>query len=84
MKGDIAMIMKQYYLDDLKEHILSTSPAVFASVGTSADAIMTDEDVLEQLWMLYQKSIEDYDCDEVFSYWDALKEVFGISPGGAM
>ena len=71
------MIMKQWYLDDLKEHIRSTAPAVFASAHTSADAILADEEVLEQLWVLYQKSIEDYDCDEEYSYRDALNEVFG-------
>ncbi len=75
------MIMRQWYLDDLKEHIRSTAPAIFVAAGTSADAILADKDVLERLWMLYQKSIEDYDCDAAFSYRDALNEVFGIPIG---
>ena len=72
------MIMKQYYLDELKEHIRSTPLDVFVSASTSAEAVLMDPILLERLWTLYQKSIEDYDCDESFSYWDALRESLGI------
>lgn len=75
------MIMRQWYLDDLKEHIRSTDPTVFTSAGTSAETILSDEETLERLWALYQKSIEDYDCDAEYSYRDALNEVFGIPIG---
>ena len=68
------MIMKYEYLDELKERIQNTDPAIFSTIGMTAKKILEDESIMECLWTFYQKSIEDYDCDADFAYQDALKE----------
>ena len=73
------MIMHQSYRDDLKDHILDTNEQVFRSVGLTRQDILNDDSLMERLWALYQKSIEEYDVDADFAYQDALKDVLNIT-----
>lgn len=73
------MIMHQSYRDDLKDHILDTNEQVFLSVGLTRQNILNDDSLMERLWALYQKSIEDYDVDADFAYRDAMKDVLNIT-----
>lgn len=73
------MIMQQSYKEDLIEHIQDTNEQVFLTVGLTRQDILNDENLMERLWALYQKSIEDYDVDADFAYRDALKDVLNIT-----
>jgi hypothetical protein len=72
------MLLYQSFLEELKEKIEAMPTALFASRGLDKEAILADKDVMVQLWAIYQKSIEDYECDADWSARDALKDVFGI------
>lgn len=73
------MIMRQSYRDDLKDRILDTNEQVFLAIGLTRKDILNDDSLMERLWALYQKSIEDYDVDRDFAYQDALKDVLNIN-----
>ena len=72
------MLLKRYYLDELKDRIRETDDAVFEAAGIKKEALLTDEGLMDRLWTFYQKNVEEYGCDEDFSYGDALKEVLNI------
>lgn len=72
------MIMQEYFLFDLKEHIHNTPEQVFRNAGLSKNGILENDETMDKLWTLYQKSVEEYDCDPWFAYGDALKTVCHI------
>lgn len=59
------MIMRQEYLDDLKDYIRDMPEDLFAcnSLGLSKESILGDKDLMMRLWISYQKSVEEYDCE---------------------
>lgn len=71
------MILTQYYLDDLKEHLENTPPDVFAKKNTSLTEILANKDLLNALWANYQKCIEDYNLTPEEAYEDTLETCFG-------
>lgn len=73
------MIMRQSYKDDLIDHIQDTNEQVFLSVGLTRQDVLNNENLMERLWALYQKAIEDYDVDANYAYKDALKDVLNIT-----
>lgn len=73
------MIMRQSYKEDLIEHIQNTNEQVFLAIGLRRQDVLNDESLIEHLWALYQKSIEEYDVDPEFAYQDALKDVLNIT-----
>ena len=73
------MIMKRSFLFDLKEYIRNTPDQTFQAAGLSREALLGDEEKLESLWTLYQKNVEEYDCDPWYAYGDALKTAYGIA-----
>lgn len=73
------MIMHQSYKEDLIEHIQDTNEQAFLAIGLRRQDVLNDENLIERLWALYQKSIEDYDVDPDFAYQDALKDVLNIN-----
>lgn len=72
------MILKECYRDELVEFIKDTNESVFTSVGKTIETILADEQLMDRLWACYQKNVEEYGCDEKFSYQDAMKNVFGV------
>lgn len=72
------MILKREYLDDLKQAIREEPDDLFNKNGFSKGFILSSDDTLENLWMNYQKSIEDYDLDPATAFYDALDTVLGI------
>lgn len=72
------MIMERSYLEDLREEIIAMPNFLFSLKGCNKKAILENNDTMEQLWCLYQKSVQEYDCDSGWSARDALKDVFGI------
>lgn len=72
------MILRESYRQDLVADIKELPDDLFTNVGTSKSAVLSDDDVVERLWGLYQKSIEEYDVDPGYALRDALFEVLGI------
>lgn len=69
------MIMRQDYLEDLKEQLVRLPQEYFR---LTREQIMEDKNGMEKLWIIYQKDIEDYACDPEYACQDALLEVYGI------
>ena len=74
------MIMQKEYLDDMKEHIIGMDEKEFKKRGTTKEAVLSSSDIMERLWCMYQKDVEDYGCDKEFSLCDAVNEVIGAVP----
>ena len=55
------MIMRNEYLDDLKEMLRKEPESTYARGNTTRAAVLANEDIMEQLWTCYQKNVEDYD-----------------------
>lgn len=74
------MILRQEYLEDLKDYIREMPDALFAcnSKGVNKEALLSDGELMDQLWAGYQKSIEDYGCEPAFAFWDTMREVMDI------
>lgn len=72
------MIMCQSYLEDVKKHITEAPDSLFTSVGTSKQEILQDANMMELLWMQYQKSIEEYHVNAEYAFRDALFETLHI------
>lgn len=68
------MILRKEYRDDLCEWIEATPDEVFVK----KEDILADEAVMDRLWTVYQKDIEEYECAAWWAYQDSLKEVLGI------
>lgn len=72
------MILKMEYRTDLVDFIRETPKEVFDQVNRSKTNILNDGDVMESLWVNYQKSVEEYGVDPEYAFRDALHEVLGI------
>lgn len=68
-----SMIMNKEYLEDIKECIQELPEEVLPDKV----AVLESEDLMEVLWMKYQKNME-YGYDEVWAADDALEEVLLI------
>ena len=74
------MILNEMYLHEMKEHIKDMQGGYFIGHGLTKEAVLSNTDTMKRLWTIYQKDVEDYDCDRAFSLGDALNEVFGPEP----
>lgn len=72
------MILNPSYKSDLMDGIRELPDDVFAKHGVDKTALLGDEDLLNNLWGQYQKSIEDYDVDADYALKDALHETLSI------
>ena len=76
------MIMEMSFLGDLREEINAMPNFLFSLKGHRKKDVLNDDAVMEQLWCLYQKSVQEYDCDPDWAARDALRDVFGIPHDG--
>lgn len=76
------MILRTYFRDELIERIKKEPDETFDGTGFDKDDILNDDDTIDKLWGLYQKSIEEYDVDEDYAYGDAMHDVLGINVDG--
>ena len=74
------MIMQKEYLDDVKEHVRNMPEEEFTQRGITRESVLENNDTMESLWIVYQKDVEDYDCDTDFALQDAVAEVLGPLP----
>lgn len=74
------MIMRKEYLDDVKEHVMNMPDEEFTKRGITRASVLENKDTMESLWVVYQKDVEDYDCDADFALQDAVAEVLGPLP----
>lgn len=72
------MILQKEYMDEIKEYIENLPDAEFQKNGLEKTQVLQNRDLMEQLWTIYQKEVEDYDCDKDFAKPDAVHEVLGI------
>lgn len=72
------MLLRNEYKEDLKERIRETPDDVFEAEGLSKEQILADEEIIDRLWTVYQKDMEEYECEEWWAYQDSLNEVLGI------
>lgn len=73
------MILYQDFLEDIRDRIKAEPEASFDSVPLSKEQLLADEDKMDTLWALYQKSITEYLVNPYDAYADAMKEVAGIT-----
>lgn len=72
------MILRQEYLDDFKDRLDDEPETTFAGLSVTKSDIPKDDDLMTRLWAVYQKNIEEYDCDAEWSFCDAVHEVLGV------
>lgn len=73
------MLLRNEYKEELKERIRETPDEIFLAKGLTKEQILAEEGIMDQLWIVYQKDIEDYECDEWWAYQDSLNEILGIT-----
>ncbi|MGN0485529.1 MAG: hypothetical protein ACI4HI_18475 [Lachnospiraceae bacterium] len=71
------MILKNEYFADIKEYVAGLPEEEFTSRGTDKCSVLKNNDTMERLWIVYQKEVEEYGCDEEYALEDAVKEVLG-------
>lgn len=72
------MILRQSFLDDLKDHIQATPDEIFEERGVRKLDLLANKNLMDRLWTEYQKSVEEYDVDPDYAYRDALSEILNI------
>lgn len=72
------MILFAEYRADLLDHIRDEDPALFKSRGLDPDTLIADRDVIDQLWVLYQKATDEYRVPPYRAFRQAVHEVLDI------
>lgn len=72
------MILFAEYRADLLDHIRDEDPALFRSHGLDPDALIADRDVIDRLWVLYQKAADEYRVPPYRAFRQAVREVLDI------
>lgn len=73
------MIMRQSYRDDVIERIRNLHPDILKRCGKTADEIINNERLLENLWCIYQRNIEEYDCNAHDAFKDAMQYMLDVN-----
>lgn len=69
------MIMDESYKQELLAYIAETPDLIFEAYNHTRESVMQH---IEELWTVYQKDVEEYECTADWSYADAMEEVLGI------
>jgi len=82
-KEEPKMLLFKSFREELIEKISDVDPAVFIKgCGKGKADILKDGNLVDQMWAVYQKDIEDYDMDAAEAFQDTLKDVLGIPAEG--
>lgn len=76
------MLLYEGFRDDLVEMIEDSDPALFKNCKKTKDAVLTDKELIDRMWGIYQKNIEDYGLSASEAFQDALEEVLEIQVTG--
>lgn len=72
------MLLFRSFRDDLVERLQDSSASLFDGCGKSKEDVLADNDLIDQMWGVYQKDIEDYDIPAPDAFRDTLEEVLHI------
>lgn len=72
------MIMNDSYLFDLREQIENVPEDIFLSTGYSKKDILNNQQLMEHMWAIYQKSIEEYYTTPENAFAEALEDTLHI------
>lgn len=73
------MILFYDFLEDIRDRIKAEPESSFDGVPLSREQLLADEDKMDALWALYQKSITEYLVSPNDAYAYAMEEVAGIT-----
>ena len=72
------MILFAEYRADLLDHIRDEDPGLFASKGIDTEELIADGTTIDQLWVRYQKAVEEYKVPPYRASRQAVREVLEI------
>lgn len=72
------MMLMQEYKADLIDHIENEADSTFTNAHKSKAAILNDNNTMEQLWILYQKAVQEYNVNPYQAFREALADVCAI------
>lgn len=72
------MLLKNEFRSEISQFLDELPESLFSARGYTKKGIQEDAEKMERLWYVYQKDIEEYECDPDWSALDALHEVLGI------
>ncbi len=75
------MILDTSYKNDLIDHIHAVPDRFLDDHGISRTNLLTNQALMDRLWTIYQKDIQEYDVDADYAIKDAFHEVLGIPTG---
>jgi len=72
------MLLYQSFREELVEQIEGSDPALFESCKKTKEEVLADKDLIDWMWCVYQKDIEEYRMDARDAFRDTLKDVLHI------
>lgn len=70
------MIMHESYRQDLLEYLDQVQDAMLKP--HTRESIKNNQDNMDRLWYLYEKSITEYGCGPEWAFADAIHDVYGL------
>lgn len=72
------MILNNSYKEDIVEFVKRIPNDIFTKHSLSKDTLLADTEIVENLWLEYQKLVEEYDCDQDWSLRETVFEILKI------
>lgn len=72
------MMLYKSFREELIEHIQDSDPALYEYCGMTKEEVLADRNLLNCMWIIYQKDIEEHGMEAPKAFRDALKDVLGI------
>lgn len=69
------MILKVEYRDEILDFVREIPEEKFHNKHMKKEQILTNPEIIDNLWTCYQKEVEEYGCDPEFALHDTLYEV---------
>lgn len=73
------MLLEPEFRDEVVERLRGTDLRYIGQTGLTLEKILADEDKIDRLWAIYQKSILEYGIEPARAYKDAFKEIFCVA-----
>lgn len=72
------MLLYQSFREELVEQIEDSDPSLFDGCGKTKEEVLADSDLIDCMWCVYQKDIEEYRLDARDAFRDTLEDVLRI------